>query len=122
MASALDLEFFFQTIQVISLMEWPALSDLAPNVFPPDVVDRAKELQEEIGSVGAYSHSQGVPFIRENVAKFIQRTSICALFFHVFPTSYCRARRLSLQPRSHLSHRWRVRRRFATDIYAHHFS
>ncbi|KAJ7216348.1 alanine aminotransferase [Mycena pura] len=32
---------------------------------------RAKELHSEIGSIGAYSHSQGVLFIRKNVAKFI---------------------------------------------------
>ncbi|KAK7042145.1 alanine aminotransferase [Favolaschia claudopus] len=59
------------TRQVAALTEWPALADLAPGVFPADVVARAKELQDEIGSIGAYSHSQGVPFIRKNVAKFI---------------------------------------------------
>lgn len=53
-------------------MEWPELANLAPNAFPGDVIERAKELSEEIGSIGAYSHSQGVPFIRKNVAKFIQ--------------------------------------------------
>jgi hypothetical protein len=41
-------------------------------VFPADVIARAKELQEEIGSIGAYSHSQGVPFIRKSVARFIE--------------------------------------------------
>ncbi|KAG1888244.1 pyridoxal phosphate-dependent transferase [Suillus subluteus] len=58
--------------QVAALMEWPQLMQLAPNTFPQDVIDRAKELHEEIGSIGAYSHSQGVPLIRQNVAKFIQ--------------------------------------------------
>jgi len=53
-------------------MEWPDLMQLAPNAFPKDVITRAKELHEEIGSIGAYSHSQGVPLIRQNVAKFIQ--------------------------------------------------
>jgi alanine transaminase len=53
-------------------MEWPALAELAPNAFPKDVVARAKELSEETGSIGAYSHSQGVPFIRKSVAKFIE--------------------------------------------------
>ncbi|KAF8056941.1 alanine aminotransferase [Lyophyllum atratum] len=57
--------------QVAALMEWPALAELAPNAFPKDVIARAKELSDEIGSIGAYSHSQGVPFIRQNVAKFI---------------------------------------------------
>ncbi|KAF5345845.1 hypothetical protein D9756_011217 [Leucocoprinus leucothites] len=58
--------------QVAALTEWPALAELAPGVFPPDVVARAEELIREIGSIGAYSHSQGVPFIRQNVAKFIE--------------------------------------------------
>jgi hypothetical protein len=57
-------------------MEWPALADLAPGVFPADVVSRAKELSAEIGSIGAYSHSQGVPFIRKSVAKFIEGTCV----------------------------------------------
>lgn len=54
-------------------MEWPELATLAPGVFPKDVIARAAELRDEIGSIGAYSHSQGVPFIRQNVAKFIER-------------------------------------------------
>ncbi|KAF5384359.1 hypothetical protein D9615_003156 [Tricholomella constricta] len=60
------------TRQVAALMEWPALAELAPNAFPKDVIARAKELSQEIGSIGAYSHSQGVPFIRKSVAKFIE--------------------------------------------------
>jgi alanine transaminase len=56
-------------------MEWPALAELAKDSFPEDVIARAKELQSEIGSIGAYSHSQGVPFIRKNVAKFIEGQS-----------------------------------------------
>lgn len=46
--------------------------ELAPQVFPKDVIARAKELLEDIGSIGAYSHSQGVPIVRNSVAKFIQ--------------------------------------------------
>ena len=57
-----------------ALTEWPTLAELAPNAFPKDVIARAKELSEEIGSIGAYSHSQGVPLIRKNVAKFIEGT------------------------------------------------
>jgi len=60
------------TRQVAALMEWPALAELAPNVFPSDVIARAKELHNEIGSIGAYSHSQGVPLIRKHVAQFIE--------------------------------------------------
>ena len=57
-------------------MEYPELAELAPHAFPKDVLARAKELRDEIGSVGAYSHSMGVPFIRQNVAKFIAGQSI----------------------------------------------
>ncbi|KAF8656755.1 hypothetical protein AX16_002434 [Volvariella volvacea WC 439] len=64
------------TRQIAALTEWPALAELAPGAFPKDVVARAKELSDEIGSIGAYSHSQGVPYIRKNVAKFIQGKSI----------------------------------------------
>ncbi len=63
-------------------MEWPALAELAPDAFPKDVIARAKELQEEIGSIGAYSHSQGVPFIRQNVAKFIEGTPVTLKLYY----------------------------------------
>lgn len=58
--------------QVAALMEYPELKKLVPGVFPEDVIERANELYEEIGSIGAYSHSQGVPLIRKSVANFIQ--------------------------------------------------
>jgi len=74
--------------QVAALMEWPALAELAPNAFPKDVIARAKELSGEIGSIGAYSHSQGVPFIRKNVAKFIEaRDGYPANPNHIFLTA-----------------------------------
>ncbi|KAJ2914601.1 hypothetical protein MD484_g5849, partial [Candolleomyces efflorescens] len=74
--------------QIAALTEWPALADLAPDVFPKDVVARATELLSEIGSIGAYSHSQGVPFIRQNVAKFIEdRDGYPADPNHIFLTT-----------------------------------
>ncbi|KAF8635735.1 hypothetical protein AX15_000351 [Amanita polypyramis BW_CC] len=74
--------------QLAALMEYPALAELAPNAFPRDVVARAKELSAEIGSIGAYSHSQGVPFIRGNVAKFIsERDGYPADPNHIFLTA-----------------------------------
>ncbi|KIJ59514.1 hypothetical protein HYDPIDRAFT_183971 [Hydnomerulius pinastri MD-312] len=57
--------------QVAALMEYRELQHLAPNAFPKDVIARADELYEEIGSIGAYSHSQGVPLIRKSIADFI---------------------------------------------------
>ncbi|PVG01621.1 putative alanine transaminase [Serendipita vermifera] len=58
--------------QVAALLEYPTLMETGQNIFPSDVIQRAKELYAEIGSIGAYTHSQGVPFIRKNVAKFIE--------------------------------------------------
>ncbi|KAI5885627.1 PLP-dependent transferase [Schizophyllum commune H4-8] len=73
--------------QVAALCEWPALEELAPNAFPKDVIARARELREEIGSVGAYSHSQGVPLIRQSVANFIEeRDGYPANPDHIFLT------------------------------------
>ncbi|KAF9516097.1 hypothetical protein BS47DRAFT_1341188 [Hydnum rufescens UP504] len=57
--------------QIAALLEYPPLMDSGKSLFPPDVIQRARELYAEIGSIGAYSQSQGVPFIRQNVAKFI---------------------------------------------------
>ena len=54
------------------MTEYPELINLAKDAFPADVIERAQELLAEIGSIGAYSHSQGVPFIRKSVAKFIE--------------------------------------------------
>lgn len=63
--------------QVFSLVEYPALlqCSLPDNVFPEDAKRRAEELLKHIGSIGAYSHSKGVPFIRQNVAHFLNRPS-----------------------------------------------
>lgn len=62
--------------QVASLVEYPDLlkdenAELTSKLYPSDAITRAKLLLKHIGSVGAYSHSQGIPAIRENVAKFI---------------------------------------------------
>jgi len=58
--------------QVAALTEYPELIKTAKDAFPPDAIERAQELLTEIGSIGAYSHSQGVPFIRKSVASFIE--------------------------------------------------
>ncbi|EJD05316.1 transaminase [Fomitiporia mediterranea MF3/22] len=57
--------------QIAALTEYPELIEKARNLFPEDAIERAKELLEEVGSIGAYSHSQGIPPIRQNVANFI---------------------------------------------------
>lgn len=65
------------SIQVIALAEYPALLDhkTTPELFPSDAIKRAQELIEEIGSTGAYSHSKGIPSIRQHVSEFIEGES-----------------------------------------------
>ena len=67
--------------QVAALMEYRDLKYLAPNVFPKYVLTRADELLEEIDSIGAYSHSQGVPLIRKHVAEFIHFAPVRRIVF-----------------------------------------
>jgi len=57
--------------QVLSILEYPALLS-AEGIFPEDVNERARTLLKEVGSVGAYSQSQGVAAIRKSVAAFIE--------------------------------------------------
>ncbi|KAJ2995326.1 hypothetical protein HDV02_000871 [Globomyces sp. JEL0801] len=61
--------------QVSSLVEYPELmeSPLLGQLYPLDVVKRAKELLTSVGgSVGSYSHSKGIPLVRQRIAQFIQ--------------------------------------------------
>lgn len=58
--------------QIIALCEYPALMELAPEVFPADVVEHARIiLKGTRHGLGAYSESQGVRVVREAVAQFI---------------------------------------------------
>ena len=62
--------------QVLALSNWGELlrARHAPAVgtlFPPDALARARRYAEA-GAVGAYTHSQGLPLVREEVAAFIQ--------------------------------------------------
>ncbi|KAJ3087824.1 hypothetical protein HK102_010206 [Quaeritorhiza haematococci] len=64
--------------QVVSLVEYPDLMneenlDATRKLFPADAIKRAKEILAAVGgSVGAYSHSQGVPLVRKHVAQYIE--------------------------------------------------
>lgn len=61
--------------QMLALMEYPTLMSSAEgtNLFPADVICKAKQMLGAIGgTTGAYSHSQGIPMVREAVAKFIE--------------------------------------------------
>ncbi|KAL3479919.1 pyridoxal phosphate-dependent transferase [Aspergillus californicus] len=64
--------------QVLSLLENPLLLKNKEALrtsfgYEDDVIERAETLLGEVQSVGAYSHSQGAPLIRESVAKFIEK-------------------------------------------------
>ncbi|KAM7191564.1 mitochondrial putative alanine aminotransferase [Rhypophila sp. PSN 637] len=64
--------------QVLSLLENPELiehEDVLLNQlgYKPDVIERAKWLLKHVGSVGAYSASNGVPAIRQKIAEFLEK-------------------------------------------------
>ncbi|MBW0523602.1 hypothetical protein O181_063317 [Austropuccinia psidii MF-1] len=61
--------------QVACITEYPELLDKpeAKALFPSDVIERAKSILKAVGSIGAYSHSKGVPLIRQHVAQFLQK-------------------------------------------------
>jgi len=62
--------------EVLSLIESPWLleKDGVNKLFAPDVISRAKNYLSHlnINGTGPYSHSQGVPVVRDEVAKFIE--------------------------------------------------
>ena len=62
--------------QVLALCDWPALIDApeAAGLFPADARARARAIMAGIpGGTGPYSHSQGAPFLRGEVARAIER-------------------------------------------------
>lgn len=65
--------------QVLSLLQNPDMLEEIPReqlsqIYKPDAIDRAARLLSNIGgSVGAYSHSQGVYGFRKTVADFITK-------------------------------------------------
>lgn len=59
--------------QVAALVEYPPLLEQS-NLFPKDAIRRARSLLQSCnGQIGAYSHSQGIPAVRQHVAEFIQK-------------------------------------------------
>jgi aspartate/methionine/tyrosine aminotransferase len=55
---------------VLSLVVNPTLID--STLFPIDAVDRAKKYLECTKDIGAYTESQGIPSVREEVSKFLE--------------------------------------------------
>ena len=64
--------------QVLALSELPdevgVDHPMASDMFPSDVIERAREIKGGIGGggTGAYSHSKGVKLFRQDVADFIE--------------------------------------------------
>jgi alanine transaminase len=72
--------------QVLSLVEYPPLlekEDVLLNQlgYKKDVIERARWLLKQVGSVGAYSASAGALGIRESVAKFIESMALARVEF-----------------------------------------
>jgi len=62
--------------QILALMEYPQMmeNDFIEKIFPMEAIARAKKMLEGMNNgMGAYSNSQGIPFIREDVASFISK-------------------------------------------------
>ncbi|KAF4125631.1 alanine transaminase [Geosmithia morbida] len=64
--------------QVLSLVENPQLLEKESVLidalgYKSDVIERARWLLKSVGSVGAYSASNGAPAIKESIAKFLER-------------------------------------------------
>ena len=75
--------------QVQSLLAWPALLDMpgASEMFAPDAMARAREYLAAETKVGAYSESQGIALIRQQVADFITaRDGVPAVKENIFLT------------------------------------
>ena len=71
--------------QVLSLLEHPALLQheqiLCGSLgYEFDALERARSLLSEIGSLGSYSPSRGVPAIRKSVARFIVGKTTLSLY------------------------------------------
>jgi len=78
--------------QVLSLLEYPPLLEhedvlLSQLGYKSDVVERARWLLKQVGSVGAYSASAGAHGIKESIAKFIERPYILSFTFYFFHQS-----------------------------------
>lgn len=60
--------------QVLSILQYPELlSEELGAKFPADVKQRAKVILDNVGSIGAYSLSQGAAYFRQSIAEFITK-------------------------------------------------
>ncbi|CEM02687.1 unnamed protein product [Vitrella brassicaformis CCMP3155] len=72
--------------QVLACVTNPHLMD-QPGLFPADVVSRARSYLKSFPSFGAYSHSKGIPQLREDIARwFTKRDGILTDPEHIMLT------------------------------------
>ena len=71
--------------QVLSIMEYPDIlrTEYATKIYPEDAIARAKVLLKEVGGVGAYSHSQGVPWIRHRALSGLSKVDNQTVHFYM---------------------------------------
>lgn len=60
--------------QVAALTELPSLmqDEAVRSHFPRDAVERAQQILDDVGSVGAYSHSKGAAIVRRHIKEYIE--------------------------------------------------
>jgi alanine transaminase len=74
--------------QVLSLTVNPSLMDQAKSLYPPEAMSRATKYLERIPGMGAYSESQGIAAVREDICKFLeQRDGYTADASNIFVTN-----------------------------------
>jgi alanine transaminase len=61
--------------QVLSILHYPQILNHAAvnNIFPADVIERAKAYLSSVHSTGSYTASVGLKVVREEVARFIEQ-------------------------------------------------
>lgn len=99
--------------QVLSLLENPGLLEHHETLttvlgYPEDVIERARWQLSQIGSVGAYSPSAGVPAFKGSIANFLESESTFLLPKDACYSKVARTRRLPGNPRTYISFRGRI--------------
>lgn len=66
---------------------WMLEDERLHELYPEDAIARARHITSHVTSIGAYSHSKGLQFVREDIAKFIcERDGYPANPEHIFVT------------------------------------
>jgi alanine transaminase len=58
--------------QILAICDYPELLN-HEDLFPKDVVERARDVLKNSNGTGAYTESKGLKFVREQIAKFLEK-------------------------------------------------